>query len=360
MKGYPLESENNILSEKLALKKELSRLSLEVQRLRSQNASNQTILSEKLALERQLTSLEIQLETEKRASERSHDNYITQRETEMKLNLQLEGLQGRINQEISERQRLERSNHETAAELENQRTIYEEKLESLKKILRSTKNQLTEAQHELQQRSTVISRDKIGDTSNRNAKPFDSGITIATPGAINGPKMTRRPSTLLGHKSTFSITPLLDRSQTALESSESSISDSEHHAKANKKTQNVLKTKPKNFSQLDSFDEALSDDLKEGNQLEENNSRNFGVPVDNSSVQDRQKPKKRKLLSQDKTLIGEERQSIEGRKQMRRLGRGRNLTSNDLLPDPVRHSASRNLTLDSSQFSPLKRQRGNI
>lgn len=359
MKGYPLESESSILSEKLALKKELSRLSLEVQRLRSQNASNQTILSEKLALERQLTSLEIQLETEKRASERSHDNYITQRETEMKLNLQLEVLQGRINQEISERQRLERSNHETAAELENQRTIYEEKLESLKKILRSTKNQLAEAQHELQQRYTVISRDKIGDTSNRNAKPFDSGITIATPGAINGPKMTRRPSTLLGHKSTFSITPLLDRSQTALESSESSISDSEHHARANKKTQNVLKTELKNFSQFDSFDEALSD-LKEGNHLEENNSRNLGVSIDNSSVQDRQKPKKRKLLSQDKTLVGEERQSIEGRKQMRRLGRGRNLTSNDLLPDPVRHSASRNLTLDSSQFSPLKRQRGNI
>jgi predicted nucleic acid-binding Zn-ribbon protein len=379
LKGHPLESEN-ILLEKLALKKELSRLSLEVQRLKSQNASCQTILSEKLALERQLTSLEIQLETEKRASERFQDNYVAQRENEMKLNLQLEELQGRINQEISERQRLERSNREKTAQLENWRSIYEEKLESLEEILRSTKNQLVEAQYELQQRYAMISKDKISD-ANRSTKPFDSGITIATPGAINGPKIIRRPSTLLGHKSTFSITPLLGRSQTAPESPESSISDLEHHARDNNKPQNALKTEPEkpknrrlkqmphndlvavdlpcnikdreNLSRLDSFDGTLSD-LKEGNILEENDSRDLDVSIDSSSVLDRPKPKKRKLLgiSQDRTLISEEGQNIEGRKQMRRLGLGRNLTSHDLLPDPAHRSAG--------QFSPLKRQRGNI
>jgi hypothetical protein len=94
--------------------------------------------------------------------------------------------------------------------------------------------------------------------------------------------------------------------------------------------------------------------LKEGNLLEENDSRDLGVSIDNSSVLDRPKPKKRKLLgiSQDRTLISEEGQNIEGRKQMRRLGLGRNLTSHDLLADPARRSAG--------QFSPLKRQRGNI
>lgn len=62
---------NKILSEKLALSREISSLRPEVEHLRAQVESNQDLLSEKLSLQRQLTTLRVELENEKRTSART-------------------------------------------------------------------------------------------------------------------------------------------------------------------------------------------------------------------------------------------------------------------------------------------------
>jgi hypothetical protein len=62
---------DKILSDKLALSRELSSLRPEVEHLRAQVESNAGLLTEKLALQRQMTTLQVELENEKRIAARA-------------------------------------------------------------------------------------------------------------------------------------------------------------------------------------------------------------------------------------------------------------------------------------------------
>jgi hypothetical protein len=62
---------DKILSEKLALNREMSSLRPEVEHLRAQVESNQGLLAEKLSLQRQLTTLQVELDNEKRTAARA-------------------------------------------------------------------------------------------------------------------------------------------------------------------------------------------------------------------------------------------------------------------------------------------------
>ena len=62
---------NKILSDKLALARELSSLRPEVEHLRAQVESNQGLLAEKLSLQRQLNTAQVELENEKRTAARA-------------------------------------------------------------------------------------------------------------------------------------------------------------------------------------------------------------------------------------------------------------------------------------------------
>jgi hypothetical protein len=62
---------NKILSDKLALSREISSLRPEVEHLRAQVESNQGLLTEKLSLQRQLTTMQVELENEKRTAART-------------------------------------------------------------------------------------------------------------------------------------------------------------------------------------------------------------------------------------------------------------------------------------------------
>lgn len=73
-----------ILTEKLALSRELAVLKPEIEHLRSQVSHQKDVLAEKLALQRQLSSLETELANEKRAAEKttqrqeSEDNQVSE------------------------------------------------------------------------------------------------------------------------------------------------------------------------------------------------------------------------------------------------------------------------------------------
>jgi hypothetical protein len=207
MNGITTDS-TKILTEKLALVRELATLKPELDHLRSQASYQQTVLAEKLALQRQVSTLEVELETEKRASKRAAQksrnsdaeielqNQLDQlqkdlarekrerekarKEAEMEHQSQLEELQRELAQEKRAREknrkdnetnvqdRLEELQKDLAREKrdgekarkeaekdlkasETRLTVLESKLDQFRTKLRSTKDQLKECQTELSQ-----------------------------------------------------------------------------------------------------------------------------------------------------------------------------------------------------------------
>jgi hypothetical protein len=212
-----------LLTEKLALSREVATLKPEIEHLRSQVALNQSVLSEKLALQRQLSSLQVELETERRAVQRTKATSKTA-DADSKLGSQLEELRKEMAKERREAQKTERELRKQATDWESQKTIMESKLDAFRSKLRSTKEQLKEAQKELEEtqvmkpqvqpppaKSTAVNRRK------RQTAHFDPDASIGTPGN-NGVHAVKRvrTSTLPGDKSTFSITPFLNRTMSIL------------------------------------------------------------------------------------------------------------------------------------------------
>ena len=204
-----------LLTEKLAISRELSRLKPQVEHLQSQLITFHSVLSEKLALERQLSTTQVELETERRALQRSRDGHGQVRSEEALLRQQIadvrheleqertnavraqreasnqyaelrshsdaleerlrsalgkvevdatttgqmDTLREKLKQEEEEKKKMHRDSLRKAAEWESQRTILESKLDAFRTKLRSTKEQLKDTQGELQTaRNTAISR----------------------------------------------------------------------------------------------------------------------------------------------------------------------------------------------------------
>jgi hypothetical protein len=381
-------------SEKLGLTKDLSSLQLEVERLKNQNSSYQNVLAEKLAFERQLSSLEVQLESERHAFERARANDSREKEEEAKIRARLEN---EIYQVRSEGQRSERESHKKMVEWENQKIVLEDRLESLTKKLRSTKELLEEAQDKLRQQNPVAANDKVGRagqrvrgiSNNRTTSQFDPNMTIATPGAVHASDGTKR-SSFPGDKSTFSITPFLGRTSNISDLSPGSTDHSEQHAtKENYESHSALdadvdpgpdkKTKAKyqrhnrKAATMASSRESEgqkpelrpertkktlsnkeSRDLSE--QLDEIQSVDPDGSMNDLSIHEGPKLKKRKLLGslRDRTLFDDEDGKPGGNKpERRRLGTGRKL------PD-IKHPIRNRKFDESAQFSPLKRERKSL
>ena len=190
--------------------------------LRAQVTSNQALLAEKLALQRQLSAVEVELENEKRASQRVVNKDDGNQAYSAKLEAQLETLQSELSKERRERQRAEREAQRLASEFDGKKTVLESRVDTFRNKLRMTKEQLKEAQDELQsgrlsapalaQSLAANTRDLLANSRNprkRSLAQLDS--TIGTPGDSPAAKKAKRGSTLPGDKSTFSITPFLNR-----------------------------------------------------------------------------------------------------------------------------------------------------
>jgi hypothetical protein len=208
-----------LLTEKLALSRELAALRPEVDHLRSQAASNQTLLAEKLALQRQLGTLQVELETEKRSTQRALSREEGKQERDAKLEAQVDELQSALAKERKERQKVERESQKVVAEFESKKNILEARLDAFRNKLRMTKDQLKETQTELQgaraAARTLPSKSTDGIPLNprkRSLAQFDPDATIGTPGLFAANKR-HKSSTLPGEKSTFSITPFLNRAK---------------------------------------------------------------------------------------------------------------------------------------------------
>ena len=212
-----------LLTEKLSLSRELATLKPEIEHLRSQAASCQSLLSEKLSLQRQLSAIQVELEMEKRATQRALTREEGKQEQDAKLEAQIDNLQADLAKERRERQKAERESQKVVAEFDGKKTILESRLDAFRNKLRMTKDQLKETQEELQTaRATAraqpgsmanieSTRDMVRNPRKRSIAQIDTDATIGTPGRMPAAKKNKRGSTVPGDKSTFSITPFLNR-----------------------------------------------------------------------------------------------------------------------------------------------------
>lgn len=212
-----------LLTEKLTLARELSSLRPEINHLRSQAASHQSLLAEKLSLQRQLNTVQVELETEERSVQRILAKENESQAEKAKLESRVETLQSELAKERRERGRLEREGQKASTEWENRRATLEARLDTFRTKLKTTKEQLKETQTALETARSVVNvsstRTKrptnttsfARDSQKRAATEMDADTMIGTPGPLPVAKKSKRASSLVGEKSTFSITPFLNR-----------------------------------------------------------------------------------------------------------------------------------------------------
>ncbi|KAL9115540.1 MAG: hypothetical protein Q9187_007307 [Circinaria calcarea] len=211
-----------LLTEKLALSRELANLMPEIEHLRSQAASQQALLAEKLMLQRQLSTIQVELENEKRATRQALAREGGRQENDARTELRLEGLLSDLAKEQKEKQKVLREMLKAAADSESKTAVLESRLEGFRTKLRMTKDQLKETQSELKISSNLDRDQAIPLASASMALPdknprkrsiacIDTDANLGTPGVLAVAKRGTRVSALPGDKSTFSITPYLNR-----------------------------------------------------------------------------------------------------------------------------------------------------
>ncbi|KAL2866351.1 uncharacterized protein BJX67DRAFT_136174 [Aspergillus lucknowensis] len=204
-----------IQAEKVRISKEVSSLKLEVERLRSQNTSASTLLAEKQTLARQLNGLEVQLENEKRAHERTLAKGSQHMEEIKILKAKLE--EARREPDLAPQR--QSSTHTKNRPLAVRKEQALDKHESAAKPLEAAMERYQDAVPDLQQPQQVRSAAESKRCSEHTsidplrglASHMNTELTIATPGAVRAKEKQSRNFTLPGQKSSFSVTPFLNR-----------------------------------------------------------------------------------------------------------------------------------------------------
>ena len=203
-----------LLTEKLTLARELSSLRPELDHLRSQAGSYQLLLAEKLSLQRHLNTIQVELETEKRSTQRFLAKESKSNAEDAKWGPQIELLQAELTRERRDRQKSEREAQKASMESDNKKITLESRLDAFRTKLRSTKEQLKATHLALetaQKRPVDTARSSAQHSRKRAAVQANADSMIGTPGDLPAAKRGRRGSSLVGEKSTFSITPFLNR-----------------------------------------------------------------------------------------------------------------------------------------------------
>ncbi|KAL5622970.1 hypothetical protein FOBRF1_002220 [Fusarium oxysporum] len=218
------QDSNKVLQEKLALSHKLDQIQPELEHLKTQLENHRTVVAQKQDLERQLSSIEVELENEKRSKKRmqskNHDNdQVKEQLDEAKRELEklkkehtrelrevrgeCDMLEGRVEDTRSKLKKTQGDLKDTRAELASCRA----ELEEARKALATNKPS---------KKTVTMKEHPIGKKRAQDLSMED--ISIGTPGPDEA--TLRRPSkkrgaerALVGEKSTFSITPFLNRTK---------------------------------------------------------------------------------------------------------------------------------------------------
>lgn len=260
---------SKILTQKLALEREMANIKPELEHLRSTTTSNQGLLAEKLALASQLGTTQVELESARQALQQArgkegrshlrdadHETEILDLQNELsKAQRELARVEKRAAGEDSKRikelekqlakETREREKAESMAtsapdavksikeELETERTarsrlekefkkaqqtwdadraLLDDKLNQFRTKLRSTKEKLREVEADLAEvRNEAVAIPPSKNARKRSAAQMDPDTAIGTPGDAAPAKRSKRATSILGEKSNFSITPFLNK-----------------------------------------------------------------------------------------------------------------------------------------------------
>ncbi|KAJ5341932.1 hypothetical protein N7541_011056 [Penicillium brevicompactum] len=214
-------SYNTVLAEKVQLSRDFAALQSDLERLKTQDGSYQAVVAKNHELERLTTSLEAQLDDEKHAHQRTQTKVAQQTTEVSNLSARIDELRKEFAGELRAKQQQEREYHQQSSGWDSQRAVLEGKVDSLNKQLRASKTKLQEVQAELQQRGSAKTHTANISEPPRtvplqrpgsSARPSShSGVEIATPGAVRVQSKVKKDTALPGDKSSFSITPFLNR-----------------------------------------------------------------------------------------------------------------------------------------------------
>ncbi|KAH7324452.1 hypothetical protein B0I35DRAFT_424214 [Stachybotrys elegans] len=226
-----VQDSGKALQEKFALSRELNRLKPEMEHLQSQMATYQAVIAEKNDLRRQLDSLEVELENEKRSKQRARNKEESAALEELRS--QLDDAEKRLATEKREREKMAKEHAKELAEVTGQNERLDERISTLKSKLKNTQTDLKESQAELEkcraelraaqsslrgaETKTTKSVAIKPPSKKRGAQEISiADMTIGTPGVDDNKRAAakkRGNDLFLGEKSTFSITPFLNRTK---------------------------------------------------------------------------------------------------------------------------------------------------
>ncbi|KAJ3524796.1 hypothetical protein NM208_g11910 [Fusarium decemcellulare] len=218
------QDSNKVLQEKLALSHKLDQIQPELNHLKAQLETHRAVVAQKQDLERQLSSLEVELQNEKRSKQRmqskSHDNDHWKDQFE-EAKKELEKIKKEHNRELREAHgecdRLEGRVEDTRSKLKKTQT----ELKDARAELEASRAELEEARKAALSTKTTKKTVTVKDQPGRKRRAHEislEDISIGTPGPDEATlkrsfKKRGAELALVGEKSTFSITPFLNRTK---------------------------------------------------------------------------------------------------------------------------------------------------
>ncbi|KAF5682817.1 hypothetical protein FDENT_7470 [Fusarium denticulatum] len=218
------QDSTKVLQEKLALSHKLDQIQPEIEHLKTQLENHRAVVAQKQDLERQLSSIEVELENEKRSKKRmqskNHDN---------------DQLKEQLDEAKRELEKLKKEHSRELREVRGECDMLEGRVEDTRSKLKKTQGDLKDARAELASCRAELEEARKALATNKSSKknvtmkeqPIGKkraqdlsmeDISIGTPGPDEA--TLRRPSkkrgaerALVGEKSTFSITPFLNRTK---------------------------------------------------------------------------------------------------------------------------------------------------
>ncbi|KAL7788173.1 hypothetical protein V8C37DRAFT_411741 [Trichoderma ceciliae] len=205
------------LEENIALTKELGQLRPEIELLRQQVVNYEEMISKQHGLQHQQNHLEIALTSKKYSKPESPND---ESEGIIELRSRLDETTEKMAQGERQRERMKLDHQKELDESQRQKQNLEGQVSTLEKKLKDSQTQLRNIQQGLQgSRSSLKNKSEDGSTSNQEltARTHNKGQSPAA-GKERLPhkKAARKRATeqaIMGEKSTFSITPFLNRTK---------------------------------------------------------------------------------------------------------------------------------------------------
>ncbi|KAK7429668.1 hypothetical protein QQZ08_003863 [Neonectria magnoliae] len=229
-----MQDSSKALQEKYALDRELNRIRPEIEHLKSQLTNHQAVVAEKHDLERQLNTLEVELQNEKRYKQRIQQKSDAESSEDWKT--RLAAVEKKHASEKKEWEKLKKEHERDLREVQGQSERLEERVLTIKLKFKSVQSELKDAREEVERCHAELEAirkapRKVSDQPKKmvTMKPPASrkrrvnemsleDISIGTPGpdeTTNKRASKKRGAehALVGEKSTFSVTPFLNRTK---------------------------------------------------------------------------------------------------------------------------------------------------